>query len=473
MSSWLHVDGDERERHLRARGCTSIDAVHHRRQLAGGLPAPPTFCACSTGDGGGGGGTLVGGGSARSREIARCNADDAGGTAADMGPADGGARQRPSCDGRHPCRSTAPPARWEVIFSTAPAGGGGSDGDTFGGGGTFVQHDTLDLDGGGAHAGCALRPSAPPEALFHAPPIPRSPMAPGRAAELGRQRCPGFSSGGRSGGGGFRHSGRIFDDDSYHTTSWAADDFGCSARSARRRHLRRHAAAGAGHGRGAGPQAGARVIPRAAATKNFERAADVPRERLVEQAAAAAPPAEAAAMAAWLATRLTNGMGELTGSIPTTLKTLTIISAMAEKSSVFRAAALESTAAVGAAQTFNAILYEDKPAELVRSSAEKLTALLNKEGRRRCCRWGAGCSPAARREAAEAAKMAEVQRGARRPSLRMRRRGAAARRRRRGRRKPRRRTARCSAPSTRRAASFSHRAPGTRAEGSQGLQRRR
>ena len=116
-------------------------------------------------------------------------------------------------------------------------------------------------------------------------------------------------------------------------------------------------------------------------------------------------------MAAWLATRLTNGMGELTGSIPTTLKTLTIISAMAEKSSVFRAAALENcTAAVGAAQTFNRVdpVHGDKPAELVRSNAEKLTALLNKkEGAAALLSMGGGLLSRGKAKAAEAAKMAE------------------------------------------------------------------
>ena len=149
----------------------------------------------------------------------------------------------------------------------------------------------------------------------------------------------------------------------------------------------------------------------AAVTEDSESPADAAVTAALVEQAAAATPAEAAAMAAWLATRLTNGMGELTGSIPTTLKTLTIISAMAEKSSVFRAAALENcTAAVGAAQTFNRVdpVHGDKPAQLVRSNAEKLTALLNKkEGAAALLSMGGGLLSRGKAKAAEAAKMAE------------------------------------------------------------------
>ena len=112
-------------------------------------------------------------------------------------------------------------------------------------------------------------------------------------------------------------------------------------------------------------------------------------------------------MALWLATRLTDGLAE---SIPMALKTLAIISAMAEQSSAFRAAALKNCAvAVGAAQTFNRadpIHGDDKPA-LVRVNAEKLTALLNKREGAAALSMGGGLFSRGKAKAAGAAKMAD------------------------------------------------------------------
>jgi hypothetical protein len=132
--------------------------------------------------------------------------------------------------------------------------------------------------------------------------------------------------------------------------------------------------------------------------------------QLVARAAEATPP-EAEAMAVWLADRLANGMGELTGSIPITLKTLNIISAMAEGSPTFRAAALAScAAAVATAQSFDRAdpVHGDMPANAVRTTAAKLQALLQKkEGMAAMKSMGGGLLKRGKAKAAEAAKIAE------------------------------------------------------------------
>ena len=131
---------------------------------------------------------------------------------------------------------------------------------------------------------------------------------------------------------------------------------------------------------------------------------------LVAQAAAGTE-AEAVAMAAWLAERLTNGMGELTGSIPVTLKTLNALIAMAEGSATFRSAALGSCgAAVAAAQTFDRAdpVHGDMPAKAVRATATKLQALLQKkEGMAAMKSGGLSVLKKGKAKAAEAAKLAE------------------------------------------------------------------
>ena len=116
-------------------------------------------------------------------------------------------------------------------------------------------------------------------------------------------------------------------------------------------------------------------------------------------------------MATWLADRLTNGMGDLTGSIPVTLKTLNIISAMAEGSPTFRAAGLTAcSAAVTAAQSFDRVdpVHGEMPAKHVRATATELQALLSKkEGVAAMKSFGGGLLKKGRAKAAEAAKIAE------------------------------------------------------------------
>ena len=134
---------------LRASSRTSIDdgsTIGGTFCAAGDTgTAEGTFCACSTGDGGGGGGTLVGGWGGAFAGDRESNAYDAGGTLVSGGTADGGTFVN---------HGTASDMGTFVQHGTA--GGGGSDGDTFGGGGTFVQHDTLDAaTAAAALAGCA------------------------------------------------------------------------------------------------------------------------------------------------------------------------------------------------------------------------------------------------------------------------------------------------------------------------------
>lgn len=121
--------------------------------------------------------------------------------------------------------------------------------------------------------------------------------------------------------------------------------------------------------------------------------------------------AEAAAMAVWLGDRLTNGMGDLTGSIPVTLKTLNMITAMAEASPSFRAAALAAcSTAVTAAKSFDRVdpVHGEMPAKHVRATASKLQALLEKkEGLAAMKSLGGGLLRKGKAKAAEAAKIAE------------------------------------------------------------------
>ena len=119
----------------------------------------------------------------------------------------------------------------------------------------------------------------------------------------------------------------------------------------------------------------------AKATENTESPPPAEVTAALDAAAKMATPEQAEAMAVWLAKRLRDGMGELTGSIPITLKTLSCMLAMSEASPAFAVALrAQSSDHLAQAAAFNRLdpIHGEKPAALVRSQATALQTRLAK-----------------------------------------------------------------------------------------------
>jgi hypothetical protein len=160
------------------------------------------------------------------------------------------------------------------------------------------------------------------------------------------------------------------------------------------------------------------------ATENTETPPTAEVQAALQAAFAVASAEEADAIAAWLARRLTDGMGELTGSIPISLKAVNVMASMVVASPACAyavyARCMEPLTAAAAFSRADPV-HGDKPAGLVRKKAGSIIASLeaskhqpksSKVGGLAAKAYSKSSAAAHRAQAAAQQKMAQAQQAA-------------------------------------------------------------